>query len=388
MNDYDVIIAGAGMVGGSLALSLAAQGMRIAVVERRAAPPVEVGEPAHIRVSALSLASEQLLRALGLWQQLPHERLAAYRRLSVWEHGALPVTFDANDIDQPRLGTILENDVLQQAIWQQLQHNELITLYTPAQISQLENSEQGVAITLNQGQQVSARLAVAADGAHSQLRQLAGIGTTAWQYRQQAMVLTVRVADGPYQETWQRFTATGPQAFLPLFGDYASLVWYHQPQAIEHMKNLADEPLTALVQEHFPSRLPAFSIVERSSFALTRQHANRYGSGSVLVVGDAAHTINPLAGQGVNIGLQDVSALVEILAETHREGNWEHGRLVRRYEWQRRPANLAMMSAMDGFYLAFSNEQPLLKRVRKAALSAVGKAHPLRTWVARYACGL
>lgn len=389
MIDYDVIIAGAGMVGGSLALSLAQQGLRVAVLERAPTTAIADHEPARIRVSALSLGSRQLLEKVGVWQRLLPARLAPYQYLSVWEHGVSPLTFSAEEIGHSELGVIMENDHLQWQLLVMMQAQANIDVIAPATLSGVQQTHSDTALVrLSDGRTLTCRLIIAADGARSQVRDWAGIGTTAWDYRQQAMVLTVKVEQGPYDETWQRFTPTGPQAFLPLFGAYASLVWYHQTATIARLSKLTDQQLANEIREQFPDRLPPFSIVERGAFPLTRQHANRYSQGRVLLAGDAAHTINPLAGQGVNIGLQDVAVLADLIPQHDLASAKGIASLAHQYERVRRPANLAMMSAMDTFYLAFSNDRPLWRRTRKLGLQLAGKAQPLRALVGRYACGL
>ena len=223
-----------------------------------------------------------------------------------------------------------------------------------------------------------------ADGANSQVRTLAGIGVTAWDYRQHCMLINVETELPQQDMTWQQFTPSGPRSFLPLCGNQGSLVWYDSPQQIKQLCSMTNEQLRQEVLSHFPAELGDIKVLQAGSFPLTRRHAQSYSALGCVLAGDSAHTINPLAGQGVNIGFKDVEALLEVTeGKTHFSQE-----VLRLYERKRRPDNLLMQSGMDFFYKSFSNDLAPLKFVRNAALKVAENAGPLKSQVLKYALGL
>ena len=234
------------------------------------------------------------------------------------------------------------------------------------------------------------RLLVAADGGFSKVRQAAGMGVSGWDYEQQALVLTVETGCGQQDITWQRFTPDGPQALLPLPGAHASLVWYHTPEEVRRLKSLSNPQLLKALLEAFPACLGDIkSITARGSFPLRRQHALRYIKEGVALIGDAAHMIHPLAGQGVNIGLLDAAALAEVLLDAAHQGQ-DFGSEVtlRRYERMRRNNNLIMMTLMDGFYRAFGNRSVPLRVLRNLGLGLAERIRPAKKIAMIQAMGL
>lgn len=406
---FDIIIVGAGMVGAALATGLGQQGHRVALVERTA--PEAFSENSHpdIRVSALSAGSEDYLTQLGAWQHILAMRATPYRRLGVWDdtpsvlNRLVPqnltcVEFDAADMGASHLGHIVENSVTQNALWQTAGQEPDVTLFTGSGISALEQDGKQATLTLDDHQTLSAQLVVGADGARSQIRHLAGIGVSRDEYGQQAMVISVRYRGAPENITWQGFQPTGPRAFLPLHSagpDYpdeswASLVWYDSRACHERLMAMDDAQLMAEIQQAFPAQLPPLTHIDaRASFAIARQHATEYFQGRVVLAGDSAHTINPLAGQGVNLGFQDARCLQALLAEARRQGtDLADPQRLHRYQSERKPANRRMMLTMDLFYYLFSNRIPPVHLARKAGLGAARAMPFARNRVARYAMGL
>ena len=406
---FDFIVVGAGMVGAAIANGLADEGHTIALVERGKAPEFHEADAPDIRVSALSAGSENYLRSLGVWHPMLAMRATPYRRLSVWEARAHPIsqwlpgqpprtTFSAADLGAPHLGHIVENRVTQRALWQRASAQTGVTLFTGAGIEQLQEQHDTITASLGDGTKVTARLVIGADGAGSRVRQLAGIGVTRDQYSQQALVACVRYRGAPQDITWQAFHPSGPRAFLPLHGagpqypgeSWASLVWYDAPQVLADLKALPEADFLARVQEAFPDDLPTLTgLSARASFPIARQHAHQYAQGRVVLAGDAAHTINPLAGQGVNLGFQDARCLQLLLDEARRNGQDPSSpKLLARYEQQRRPANRRMMLAMDLFYHLFSNSVAPVWAARNLGLGLAQTLPFARNRVARYAMGL
>ena len=388
MDSFDCVVVGGGMVGAASALSLAHLGLKVAVIEKTAPLAFSNEQAFDLRVSAISLASQHLLTQLNAWHQISKGRLCPYRRLGVWENELAYTEFNADDISQELLGHIIENRLIQLSLWQQMSEHSNVELFCPDSINNIEQDDEGVVVSLSTIK-LSAKLLVAADGANSIVKQLVNIGTTGWDYQQSAMLINVETALPQQDITWQQFFETGPLAMLPLPGNYASLVWYHHRDEIKRLASLSNEQLQHEVSTHFPERLGTIKVIDKGAFPLTRRHANQYQKGRVLLLGDAAHTINPMAGQGVNLGFKDVKALQTVIATAIGNGeNWHDPEVLSRYESARRKDNLLMMSTMDALYNTFSHPSPLVKFVRNAGLFVANKTPLLRNKALAYACGV
>ena len=386
---FDVCVVGGGMVGSAAALGLARQGLNVALVERQLPASFAPQQPPDLRVSAVSAASQRVLESLDAWRHIAQTRMCPFTRLAVWERPECRTEFDAADLHATHLGHIVENRLVQLGLHKAIAvQSPSLEWFTGQGVVSCQLGEQGQ-VTLDDGTVLSAKMIVAADGAASQLRQLAGIGTQGWQYQQHAMVINVKMANPHGNITWQQFHASGPTAYLPLYGNHASLVWYHHPDKLQALKALPTNTLKAEIQAHFPDMLGDFEVLDRASFPLTRMHANRYVKSNLVLLGDAAHTINPLAGQGVNLGFKDVQALLDSIGQAQTQSKpWHAPSVLQNYERARRRDNLMMMSAMDLFYHTFSNHNPVLEGVRNLALRMADKTGPLKVQVMKYAMGV
>lgn len=385
---FDVVVVGGGMVGAALASGLAQQGFQVAVLERALPAAFDPDAPPDIRISAIGCASVDLLKQLDVWPAVQQMRCAPYRKLETWEWQTARVQFDADSLGLPELGYMVENSVLQLALWQRLQQQP-VTLFAPAKLSALQQHNGGWQLTLEDGQTLTTRLVVGADGANSQVRQLTGIGIQGWNYSQSCMLIGVELENAAGDTTWQHFTPDGPHALLPLFERWASLVWYDSPARIRQLQAMTPEQLQKEVARCFPARLGHFRVQQAASFPLVRRHASRYVLPGLALVGDAAHTINPLAGQGVNLGYRDVDALIEVLTTARDQAEaWSSERVLLRYQRQRQKDNFLMQSGMDLFYFAFSNRLPPLRVLRNVGLMAAEHAGVLKRQALRYALGL
>lgn len=384
MEQCDIAIVGAGMVGAATACLLAAQGLSMRVIETRLPEQYAPEQPLDLRVSAISQASVALLEQAGAWPHLQQMRLCPYRRLETWELDGFATRFNAADLGLPQLGYIIENRLVQLALLRRMEDFPNIQTHTPAAVTSLRQSADEAVLTLDDGSELAARWVLACDGAESHTRKLAGIGVSRFEYRQHCMLINIDTDFEQEDITWQQFTPSGPRAFLPLPGRHGSLVWYDSPARIRALAAMSNEGLAAEVRRHFPSRLGGFAVTAKGSFPLVRRHANDYHAGRVVLLGDAAHTINPLAGQGVNLGFKDVACWRDLLQGAGAD--WHQ--LAGRYERRRRPDNLLMQSGMDLFYGVFSNEIGPLKLARNLALNLADKAGPLKEMALRYALGL
>lgn len=388
MNQFDCVVVGGGMVGAASALSLAELGLTVAIVEKNNPMPFAPEQDFDLRVSAISLASEQLLTQLGAWEQLQHWRMCPYKRLGVWEIAQSYTEFNAENIACSHLGHIIENRLIQLALWQQIEQHSHITLMCPESLMKLEQTQSGATLTLSSSV-ISAKLVIGADGANSQVRKLADIGTTGWDYAQSAMLINVSTQTQQQDITWQQFFPSGPLAMLPMPGHSASLVWYHQKDEIQRLSGLSNRQLQQEIIQHFPTRLGRVEVNNKAAFSLTRRHANQYIKGRVLLIGDAAHSINPMAGQGVNLGFKDVKALQHVIAAAIGRGeSWYEPHVLARYQQKRRTDNLMMMTTMDALYCSFSHVSPLAKLARNVGLMAVNKFPRAKNKALAYACGI
>ncbi len=402
---YDVLIVGGGMVGAAIACGLGNQGIKVAVFDHIEPEPLPPNALPELRVSALSSASEEILRQLGAWPYMAGMRMTPYRCMAVWEKLHTPwgkeltsrknrVMFDAQQIDHPQLGFIVENKVTQLGLLEAIKRCPSITFLCPVHIQTIDTSTNRPMVELSDGRRFYGDLLVGADGANSRVRQAAGIVMEQRDYEQQCLVATVEIAEGCQDITWQVFTPTGPEAFLPLTDiagrSYGSIVWYNQPEKVRQLLTLSNEAFIKELVKTFPSELPGIvQLHERAAFPIARRHVSHYFKPGVVLAGDAAHTINPLAGQGVNLGFQDAAWLIEILVDAY-QSNESLGspEVLARYENARRKDNTLMMTAMDGFYHSFSNQNRPLKFLRNTGLALAGNLSPAVNQVMKYAMGL
>lgn len=384
MLNKEILVIGGGMVGALTALLLAKQGHKIHIVEKTPCKPLSENDEFDLRVSAFSAQSKRLLEIAGVWELLPENRLCAYKRLQTWEQGSQKLTFDSKDIAIDALGYFAENRCVQLVIWQKLKEHCNVNVYENRTINHIENLDSNVTITLDNNEQLTGDLLIACDGANSDVRHRLNIGITAWDYRQHCMLINIKTNTVQQDITWQEFRETGPCAFLPLAKNNASLVWYHSPEKIRQLSSLSNEQLKQEVIDYFPSLDFDFTVQGAGAFPLVRRHVHQYFKGNCVLLGDAAHTINPLAGQGVNLGFKDVACLVALL-QSKKE--LPMPALLKRYESQRKPANLLMQSAMDLFYKGSRCKSLPVRLLRKTVLVGAQNSGVLKNKVMKYAMG-
>lgn len=393
MTKFDVVIVGGGMVGAALALGLAKQKKQVALIEGKAPQAFDNQQPMDLRVSAISKASVALFKQLGAWDSVAEKRLTPYLGLETWEHPECRTRFHANDLNLDKLGYMVENRVMQLGLWEQFEHYPNLSLFCPNTLDKVEFDLDSNKVFLDSGECLEALWVVGADGANSKVRQQANIGITAWDYRQRCMLINVALLEQPKgtarDVTWQWFTPQGPRSFLPLATTedgtaQASLVWYDSPKRIKQLQSMPLAGLREQVLAHFPQELGDIEVLQAGSFPLTRRHAQSYFSNRCVLVGDSAHTINPLAGQGVNLGFKDVSVLLDTIADKGLDSK----QAFIDYEKQRRNDNLLMQTGMDFFYKTFSNDVAPLKVLRNLALKAADHSGEIKNQVLKYALGL
>src|SRR5476649_505473 len=352
----DLLIVGAGMVGSALALALRGSGLNILVVDGSplSVKPFDPQSAFEPRVSALSVASQRILERLGVWEGIESRRVSPYGEMQVWDgSGTGQIHFSASSVHAQVLGHIVENRVVQDALVECL-HDSDIGLLANARLEQMRRSGDDWLLTLADGRTLRAPLVVAADGAHSAVRRLTGTQTREWDYLHHAIVTSVRTTKPHRKTAWQRFTDDGPLAFLPLAREgenWCSIVWSVTPAEAERLTALPDEAFCLELEQAFEGRLGGvISADPRLCVPLRQRHAKRYVAEGLALIGDAAHTIHPLAGQGVNLGFLDAKVLCEVLSQARTE-NRDIGLMhtLRRYERARRGDNLLMQKLMDIF---------------------------------------
>ncbi|WP_338545402.1 2-octaprenyl-3-methyl-6-methoxy-1,4-benzoquinol hydroxylase [Pseudomonas benzopyrenica] len=392
----DLVIVGAGMVGSGLALALADSGLSVVLLDRGPLTPgaVESDLPFEPRVSALSLASQRILQRLGAWDGILARRVSPYQAMHVWDgSGTGAVHFDATSVHAEVLGHIVENRVVQDALLERLAEANVLLL-PEARLELLRRSGDQWLVQLAGDRQIRAPLVVAADGATSAVRRLAGLETREWDYLHHAIVTSVRCAESHQRTAWQRFTDDGPLAFLPLDrgGDtrWCSIVWSCTPKQGERLMALDDTAFCQALGEAFEHRLGKVECSDtRLCIPLRQRHAKRYVEPGLALIGDAAHVIHPLAGQGVNLGFLDAAVLAEELRHAQARGeSIAEQRVLERYERRRMPHNLAMMAAMEGFQRLFQDDRLPLRWLRNAALKQVDRHFEAKALFVRRALGL
>ena len=385
----DVAVTGGGVVGAACALALAEAGLSVALIEGRGAPQWQPTR-ADLRVYAFAADNAALLDRLGVWPQIRAARAQPYRRMRVWDAaGGGELAFDADAFGREQLGWIVENDLLVDRLWAALP-GAGVELHCPARLTELEQDERGVRLRLDDGTRVDAALAIAADGAESTLRTLAGMQVSRQDYGQRGLVGYVHTAE-PHQDTaWQRFLVTGPLAFLPFTEGRSSIVWTLPDAQAERLLDVDEATFERELTNAFAGRLGAVKLASpRAAFPLRRQLVGHYVSGRVVALGDAAHVVHPLAGQGVNLGLRDVAALqAMVLDARQRRADFAAPHRLRRWARTRRSENTVAAYGFDAINQVFSNDEMHLTLARGLALGAAGRLPPLVDLLWRHAAGI
>jgi 2-octaprenylphenol hydroxylase len=391
MNQFDVIIIGAGIVGATAACALGEAGVRVALVEARPLAGDADEGVRDARVFAITRASQRIFEALGVWDRIIARDAYPFREMEVWDAGGTGVIhFDCADIGEPCLGHMVEPRIIHAALLERLRSVAAITLFCPAQFRDISIDEAAVSVSLDDGDTLSSALIVAADGARSPLREQLGIPTRVHDYQQSGLVARVATEYPHHATARQRFLPGGPLAFLPMEEGWSSIVWTLPTAEVTDILALERDAFHAALGQAFDFRLGRIIDSEqREAWPLRRLHAEHYVRERVALMGDAAHAIHPLAGQGVNLGLLDAAALAEVvLAARARAGDPGSLPVLRRYERWRRGDNLLMMSAMDGFNGLFGNELGPVRWLRNFGLSVVNTAGPAKDLLMRHAAGL
>ncbi|TKI03778.1 FAD-dependent 2-octaprenylphenol hydroxylase [Martelella alba] len=392
MQAFDVVINGGGMVGLAVACGLQDSGLRVAVLESRPPEAICAADGPALRVSAINAASRRLFERLGVWDDISGLRAAPYRGMEVWENDSGgKIAFDGRMLGCGELGHIVENPVIHQALWRRADGLANTSLYCPASPRDIAWGENEAFITLDDGRMLTARLVVGADGAESWLRRYAAIPVTFWDYRHHALVAVVRTERPHEGIARQAFHGDGILAFLPLYRpDLCSIVWSLPPQEAERRRLQPAAQFNAGLARHFNLALGICDVQsERLTFPLTARYARDFAAHRLALAGDAAHTVHPLAGQGVNLGFMDAADLVSEIRRLQAAGkDIGHYPYLRRYERRRKHSAALMLAGMQGFRQLFDGDNPVKKWLRDAGLQLADALPGLKPRLIRQAMGL
>ena len=392
MQSVDVAIVGGGMVGLAVACGLQGSGLRVAVLEQRVPEPLAADAPPQLRVSAINAASEKLLTRLGVWQDILSRRASCYHGMEVWDKDSFGhISFDDQSMGYSHLGHIVENSVIHYALWNKAQQSSDITLLAPAELQQVAWGENETFLTLKDGSMLTARLVIGADGANSWLRNKADIPLTFWDYQHHALVATIRTEEPHDAVARQVFHGEGILAFLPLSDPYlCSIVWSLSPEEALRMQQASEDEFNRALNIAFDNRLGLCKVESaRQVFPLTGRYTRQFAAHRLALVGDAAHTIHPLAGQGVNLGFMDAAELIAELKRLHRQGK-DIGQYIylRRYERSRKHSSALMLAGMQGLRDLFSGTNPAKKLLRDIGLKLADTLPGVKPQLIRQAMGL
>jgi 2-octaprenylphenol hydroxylase len=389
--NYDIIIVGSGVVGMTFACALADTPLRIALLDHQAADEEVLTTPYDLRVSAINLNSQQIFQQLQVWPAIAAASPASFREIQVWDTvGQGKIHFSSQQLAEPLLGHIIEQRTLLHALRERLASCEQIEILRPIQPESLQINADNVQLQLPTGQTITAQLLIGADGAHSWVRKTANIPLHEWSYHHQALVTTIKT-ELPHQNiAWQCFSPEGALALLPLKDTYhCSIVWSTIPSHAEQLRHMSEDEFNHALTITFQQRLGRLQKIDHLlHFPLTMRHVKNYVKPQLALIGDAAHTMHPLAGQGVNLGIADAISLAGSIRQALQKGRAMNGwQTLRRYERDRKAVNWQMIAFMEMFKRLFASRSPMAIHARAVGLNFTDQQNLLKNFFVRQATG-
>lgn len=384
--DFDVVICGGGVAGAAAAILLGSAGHQVALVDATTPTKTDPQSDYDLRVVAISPGSAAILTAAGAWPGDHPERLAPYDRMQVLA-GRGQVQFSASEHGLEALGWIAEIPLIRESLWNRIRRDGKVHLLAPARIDQVELRRDRNRLVLDDGKTLTTSLLVAADGARSRLRQLAGIKVDEWHYNQSALVAPIATEHANTGLAWQRFTEHGPLALLPLADGRSSIVWSQASERTDRLTGISDDEFIAEINSHQDSPMgPVVSVGKRHGLPLVRRRAQRFVQQRLVLLGDAARTVHPLAGQGLNLGLADAAALAEVMVESSVLE--DPSAALDRYQRWRRSASEVVGGGIHAINELAHAPGSLGRGLLGAGFSVAARFWPAREAFVDRACGL
>ena len=388
---FEVIVVGGGIVGATAACILAEAGVKTALINDKQPQKRWPKDTVDLRVSALTKASQNILEKIDVWPAMRERGVGPYYQMRVWDgNGSGELHFDCADTEFDQLGHIVENRITVASLWDKLEELLDASLICPATVNELQEFKQGWRVQMGDGSEYEADLVIAADGRDSKLREMRGIETTGWAYQQDGLVATATTEKSHQNTAWQRFLSEGPLAFLPLANGQCSIVWTLSTETAEKYQQLKDSDFLAVLEQESAGILgKMLAVGPRAKFPLRFQFAQRYIDEHFVLIGDAAHAMHPLAGQGANAGLLDAAAIAELIIQAKTANRpIASQRVLRRFERWRKGDNLAMMVSMDAINKIYKVSVSPFVLLRSEGMNWINKNHLIKQFFNQYAMGL
>ncbi len=388
---FEVIVVGGGIVGVTAACILAEAGIKTALINEKKPQKSWPDDTVDIRVSALTKASQNILEKIDVWPAMQKRGVGPYYQMRVWDaNGNGKLHFDCADTEFDQLGHIVENRITVASLWDKLEQLTAASLICPATVNELLEIKHGWRVLMTDGSEYQTDLVIAADGRDSRLREMLGIETTGWAYQQDGLVATVTTEKYHQNTAWQRFLSESPLAFLPLANGQCSIVWTLSTETSGKYQQLNDDDFLSVLEQASAGILgKMLEVGPRAKFPLRFQYAQRYIDEHFVLIGDAAHAMHPLAGQGANAGLLDAAAITELIIQAKKANRpIASRRVLRRFERWRKGDNLAMMASMDAINKVFQIAVPPFVMLRSEGMNQINKNNLIKQFFNRYAMGL